>query len=240
MTDLPLAKPDTTSPASYYLKARTGIEPLLPATVTRVLELGCGGGATMGWLKSIRTIEHATAIELSPVAADAARATFDTVMLGDVTVRIGDLAGQRFDLILALDVLEHLVDPDTTIRSLRELLTPDGMLIFSVPNIAHYQASLRLACSGRWDYEDEGLLDRTHLRFFTRITACSLAERNGYRIDRLERLQVYPNIFHVLGLTDRKWRWYSQRMLRHVLRWPSHLFDYQFLIAARPAARSVP
>ena len=83
------------------------------------------------------------------------------------------------DLLLCLDVLEHLVDPWATMRRLSPLLAPGGLCIVSVPNIRNWKFIARLAWSGDFHYRDAGLLDRTHLRFFVRETAQELATVGG-------------------------------------------------------------
>src|SRR5437868_5419015 len=95
----------------YFRYVRREIEPLLPAEVHSALEIGCGAGGTMRWLRSIRPIEHAAGVELSEDAAATAQTVFDEVEVGDVGAAQFRFERERFDLILALDVLEHLVDP---------------------------------------------------------------------------------------------------------------------------------
>jgi SAM-dependent methyltransferase len=100
------------------------------------------------------------------------------------------LAGVRPDIIICADVLEHLRDPWTVLAWLRTLPAPGGRAVISVPNIAHWTAR-RALLRGRFDYTDFGLLDRTHLRFFTRATAAELARRAGFAV-RAERLAGAP------------------------------------------------
>lgn len=223
-------------PGSYFGKVRQEIAPLLPESVGTVLEIGCGSGGTMGWLRTVRPISYAAGVEMMPDAGERARANFDDVEISDVdAAKLAFKTGQ-FDLILALDVLEHLTDPVRTLARLREKLRPGGLIIASLPNVAHYQVSMPLLFRGRWDYSDEGLLDRTHLRFFTEKTALSLFRDCGFSIVAVDYNKQFPNVLGWVGLSDRKWRWYNHRLLRSVVRWPKHLFNFQFLIAARKTA----
>lgn len=147
---------------------------------SRVLELGCAGGHMTRHLvaKGCQVV----GVELDPLAAEHANQFADRVLVGDVEAL--DLAGTlehgSFDVILAGDVLEHLKDPQTFLQTLQPLLKPDGVLIGSVPNVAH--GSLRLGLlAGQWRYRRLGLLDRTHIRFFTRWSLREMLRRAGYQ-----------------------------------------------------------
>lgn len=148
---------------------------------SRVLELGCSGGHMSRRLK-----EHGctvVGVELDPEAAAHAQPYAERVIVGNIEEM--DLEGLGlFDAILAGDVIEHLRDPEAALRRVSSLLAPGGCLIGSVPNVAH--ASIRLALlAGQWRYRGLGLLDRTHLRFFTRWSLLETLRRAGYRTDTL-------------------------------------------------------
>ena len=93
---------------------------------------------------------------------------------------------ESFDCIVCADVLEHTVDPWAVVGRLKRLLRPGGCLVASLPNVAHHR-NLRRLLRGRWDYADEGVLARTHLRFFTLPTIEDLFARNGMRIESVAR-----------------------------------------------------
>ena len=172
-------------PASYFGNARVEIEPLLGPTAERVLEVGCGAGQTMHWLKQTGRAERGWGLELFESAALAAREHFEVVQVGDAEALIDSVfEGMQFDLILCLDVLEHMVDPWAFVRALRQLLAPGGRLVISVPNVRCLKVLLPLAFLGRWRYADDGILDRTHLRFFTREGALSMLSSTQWRVER--------------------------------------------------------
>lgn len=159
----------------YFAHARKEILPLLPRHCGRVLELGCGSGATLGWLRQINRASYTAGIEIAESAAVAARALADEVHCADFERSQMPQVTQRFDVVLCLDVLEHMVDPWAVVdRLVTDYLAEGGLLIASLPNVRHYSVVLPLLFRGRWDYADAGLLDRTHLRFFTRDSAMSL------------------------------------------------------------------
>lgn len=171
--------------SSYFSNARVQIEPLLRKRTARVLEIGCGTGATTRWLRATGRIDSAWGMELMPAAANEARAHFQDVVVGDAEVLISSAySGMMFDLMLCLDVLEHMVDPWQFLKTATTLLAPGGQLIISVPNIRCARVLLPLLLRGQWNYAEDGILDRTHLRFFTRDTAIALATSSGLNADR--------------------------------------------------------
>jgi 2-polyprenyl-3-methyl-5-hydroxy-6-metoxy-1,4-benzoquinol methylase len=168
----------------YFATARSEIEPYLPARVERMLDLGCGAGATTAFVKAKRPVAWAGGVEIMPDEARAAEAVCDRVWCGSIeTLRLEDaIAPASLDLLLCLDVLEHLADPWSVVRKLSPLLRPGGRLIVSIPNIRHAKFIWRLLTRGDFRYTDAGLLDRTHLRFFVRDTAIALATSGGLRL----------------------------------------------------------
>lgn len=157
---------------NYYHHARREIQPLLPKTLTRILEVGAGAGATLGWLKTVYPTAETTAVELNTGLSNELKQNADVVIFGDIDESLAQL--KSYDLILLLDVLEHLPDPTNTLQKLSKLLMPGGHVIVSVPNIAHLSVAIPLLMQRRFAYQDAGILDRTHLRFFVENTAVKL------------------------------------------------------------------
>jgi SAM-dependent methyltransferase len=208
--------------SDYFSRARTEIEPLLPPNAARILEIGCGAGGTMRWLRGRRTIQYAVGIEIEPRQAELAADAFDLVLTGNAEAL--DVPPGGFDLIIILDVLEHLVDPWAMVRRLHSALNMGGVIIASIPNVGHYSVAIPLL-KGRWEYGDFGLLDRTHLRFFTKRTAFDLMTRPGLAVEKSDRVW-HPISW--LGWAPRQVRWYANKLLALVI--PDHLMTYQFLI----------
>ena len=175
-------------PAVYFDHARREIEPLLPPHAAQVLEVGCGSGATLQWLKQSGRCGHTTGIEVQPQAAALAQGRVDSLHVGDAEQLVRQtFAPVSFDLVLCLDVLEHLVDPWGLVLQAQRLLKPGGLLVASIPNVRHARVVLPLLLHGRWQYEDAGQLDRTHLRFFTRETALQLMQVPGLQLHQWQR-----------------------------------------------------
>lgn len=145
----------------------------------RILEVGCGSGALTARIQAMGCT--VVGVEERREAAERARPFCERVVTGDVEAMPLDLAPESFDAILFLNVLEHLVEPEATIRRLLPLLKPEGRVLVALPNVAHWSVRLRLLF-GRFEYEDSGILDRTHLHFYTLRTARALLEEAGLRI----------------------------------------------------------
>lgn len=155
----------------------------------RVLELGCATGYMSEVLRARGC--YVVGVERDPLMAEVAEQRCDRLIVGDLDLLdlAEELAGERFDVIVAADVLEHLRDPLQVLRSLRPLLAEGGYLVASIPNVAH--GSVRLALlEGRFPYQERGLLDRTHLRFFTRESFGQLLEDAGFLISDMVRHEL--------------------------------------------------
>ena len=165
----------------YFATARTEVLPWLPERVARMLDVGCGAGATTAAVRAARDVTWAGAIEYVEDVAEQARSICDKVWSGDAALAPleTDIAPASLDLVLCLDVLEHMADPWSMVRRLSALIGEGGRLIVSVPNIRHWKFIWRLLATGDFRYRDAGLLDRTHLRFFVRETAIELATCGG-------------------------------------------------------------
>lgn len=163
--------------STYYAHARTEILPHLPARLHRGLELGCGEGVTLAALKEAHPLQWIGGVELAGEAAKKAQKICTEVWVGDAESLPfhQDIPPASLDLILCMDVLEHLVDPWAMVKKLSPLLTEKGRMIISIPNVRNLKFIRNLLFKGDFIYRDAGLLDRTHLRFFTRTTAIELA-----------------------------------------------------------------
>ena len=167
--------------SGYFGRARTEILPYLPDPCRRLLDLGCGEGATLEAVRGVRELDWAGGAELDEAAAAVAHGRFDRVWIGDVAGAPleREVAPGSLDLVLCLDILEHLPDPWALVRRVSPLLRPGGRLVVSVPNVRHWKFLWRLAVLGDFRYRAAGLLDATHLRFFTAETARELAGCGG-------------------------------------------------------------
>lgn len=193
----------------------------------RILDVGTAQGMLGRGLCGVNC--HLTGIEIDPELAKLARPFYNDVIVGDISHLM--LHGQ-FDFIVFADVLEHLADPLTVLMQTRQLLSPDGQVIISLPNVANLYVRLKLLF-GRFDYEKRGICDTTHLRFYTRSTAMDLLDRAGYQISRCWVTPIpfalrFPALYNNAGgRTLSLLTWMMTKI------WPT-LLAYQFIFIANP------
>lgn len=205
-------------PAAYYSCDRSEMLAFVTGRPGTILELGCGEGVFGAELKQ-RFSSTVIGIEASESAAVKARNLIDRVVVADIDTFDFARLECRFDLIIANDVLEHLGDPWGVVARLRPLLSDGGRFIASIPNIRCYKALFKLVFKGEWQYCDAGILDRSHLRFFTKSSIRKLFEDNGYRVETIEPLRP-PKIGHI-------WKWLQYQIYPDLL-------TVQYGIAATP------
>ena len=151
----------------YFSGARHDMLALLSAgAASHILEIGCGDGATGAVALSSGKASHYCGVELVGDVAERARQRLSQITVGDIENL--DLApfAKQFDALIMSEVIEHLVDPWVALGRLKSCLKPGGEIIASSPNIAH-RAVIGALISGRFDYQNEGVMDLTHLRWFT-------------------------------------------------------------------------
>lgn len=199
----------------------------------RVLELGSAVGSMTRLMKEINGCT-VVAMELDPEMAQKAEPYCERMVFGNVESMDLDAAfgEDRFDVIVAADILEHLYDPWACLRKTRKFLKPEGYLVVSVPNVAH-NALLAQLLSGRFPYQEKGLLDRTHLRFFTRLNLEDMLLSSGYLPARWERNIVAETAteFNV------DWEKMPDRLRESLADNPDGQ-TYQFIVKAYPSTES--
>lgn len=167
--------------AGYFSDTKPVLLELVDPAGMRVLDAGCGGGGN-GILMKRAGAAEVIGIELHPAAAAQARAVLDRVVEGDLAdLDLEALGPATFDLVLTIDVLEHLVAPQDVLSRLVGLLRPGGLLVASIPNVAHVWVFANLLTQ-RWPQKDRGIFDRTHLRFFARRDMVALLQGAGVEV----------------------------------------------------------
>jgi SAM-dependent methyltransferase len=167
-------------PTSYYDRVNPDLLAAIPASAHVLLEVGCGTGALGHAFMAGQPQARYYGIEMNEEAAAQARHRLAAVACCDIEVDWNphDLAAGSLDVLIFGDVLEHLRDPWTTLSRLAGLLREGGVAAACIPNIGHWSIVAGLL-AGRFDYAQEGLLDRTHLRFFTLASMVGLLQRAG-------------------------------------------------------------
>jgi glycosyltransferase involved in cell wall biosynthesis len=208
----------------YYLQRLAGRK-------QDVLEIGCGEGFMAEKIAANENCMTGIDVLDQPAKAEV----FERYIQADLTYGLGDaverLSGKRFDKILLMDVLEHLVNSEKVLREARGLLKSSGQLLVSVPNVANITVRLLLAF-GAFNYTERGILDKAHLRFFTRKTARRMLEANGYEVVD-EKVTVMP-IELILGLSPKNpLMRFAVGMLALFTNIMPSLLGYQIVLVAR-------
>ena len=162
----------------YYEEDRTEFLDWVGGEYRRVLDVGCGSGSNAAWYRA-RGARHIVGVEVHTPSAQRAALAMDEVHNLTIETALPRLTGP-FDLIVCADVLEHLVDPWTVVRQLSGLASPESILAISVPNIRFLPAVVRIAVGRGFAYEERGIFDSTHLRFFTPDDVTRLAQSGGW------------------------------------------------------------
>jgi 2-polyprenyl-3-methyl-5-hydroxy-6-metoxy-1,4-benzoquinol methylase len=173
------------SPNHYYLHKRPEMLKYLDPQAQKILDIGCSSGGFINELKALRTCE-VWGIELNSQAAQSAAKVADRVLQGDVFAKINELPNDFFHTIFCNDILEHLSQPFDLLEGLKQKLKSHGQIIISIPNVRYVKNLFNLLIKKDWQYTNEGVLDRTHLRFFTKKSMTrSLLERK-WSIEKVE------------------------------------------------------
>lgn len=211
-----------TKAPDYYGRPRREMIPHVPHEASVVLDVGCGAGAfarnlKQDWAARDRRLE-VWGIEMDSAAAERATDVLDRVLVGDAHSVLAELPTAAFDVVVLNDILEHVVAPEELLRELRPLLRPAGSVVASIPNVRHFPNVVNLVVHGRWEYTDEGILDRTHLRFFTRSSMRALFRDCGFQVDAMTGINPTGSLkFKLVNLLTCG-RWADMRYLQFAVR----------------------
>lgn len=170
--------------AYYYSYERRELTEFIDAPAGQsmnVLEIGCGLGATLGHIQNFYPNASVYGIELDPHVVNMAQKYIPTIIQGDIESMQLDYPDRSFDYIIFADVIEHLHTPEAVLKRVERYLKPDGFILVSIPNVMNYTVILDLL-KGWFTYADSGILDRTHLRFFTLKESVGMFKRCGYKV----------------------------------------------------------
>lgn len=168
-------------PDGYYDNIRYEMLKYLPEDAKKIIDIGCGNGAFAEVLKKENNAE-VWGIEYMDREAQVAKSKIDKVFSGPCENYIDELPDGYFDVIYFNDVLEHLVDPYEVLDKIKYKLAPNGIVISSIPNVRYHNTFMRLLLKKDWLYEDYGVMDRTHLRFFTDKSIKRMYKEQGYTV----------------------------------------------------------
>ncbi|WP_054709604.1 class I SAM-dependent methyltransferase [Bacillus sp. JCM 19041] len=216
-------------PATYYQGINHQLFSIIEPSVKQVLDVGCSEGLLGAAIKDAYSAT-VHGFEQFPTAVAAARKKLDSVTVGDIETDPLPFEQEAFDAIIFADVLEHMVDPWAVLEKVKPYLTSQGSVYASIPNVGHISIIEELL-NGTWNYVDAGLLDKTHLRFFTKNGIKQLFTASGYSIElvvnnqsahphQLELIHQLMNISTQLGINTTD---LNERTLA-----------YQYMLKAKP------
>lgn len=172
-------------PDDYFIQTRPEMLDYIPKSAERILEAGCASGLFGAQLKKRSNVE-VWGIEYDSESAERAREKLDIVLAGDILQLSDHLPDAFFDCVVFNDVLEHLIDPFAVLLKLKGKLARNGVVVCSIPNIRFFYALKDFIVHKQWKYEDAGIMDKTHLRFFTKKSIIDMFDHLGYRIVLLQ------------------------------------------------------
>ena len=188
----------------YFAHTRQDIVSLVPRNPDqKVLEVGAGACNTILCLKQAGLAKEVMGVELVPLAgSNQDHELIDHFQVADIRSEKIRAQKKSFDVIICADILEHLDDPWSTLKMLTEYLKDDGVMILSLPNIREWKNLYKIVFKGDFAYQEEGIMDRTHLRFFCRKNIIQLVQSSGLQVDL-----ITPNFLLEVVPAGKKRRW---------------------------------
>lgn len=193
---------DYTSKAGNYFSGarRVFIDDLPHNPSANLLEIGCGAGNTAAYALAKGKCGWCCGVELCPGPASEAAKKMHQVIVGNIEEAELNFSPATFDVLLMSEVLEHLSKPSAVLRKIRKFLKPGAVVMAGSPNVCHYSV-LAMLLKGRWDYRSEGIMDATHLRWFSPSTYREMFESCGFVVDSVKparKLGAKARLFNAL------------------------------------------
>ncbi len=170
---------ELTKNTNYFSGYRKEMLEFIPENCKKVIEIGCGEGKFANLVKQSKNCE-AWGIDTHEKSVEAASKILDRALLGDFEQNEKHLPVGAFDVVILNDVLEHMVSPFDFLDQIKKYMIPNGVLVISIPNVRFFRTYFKLVFKGDWEYESHGVLDITHLRFFTGKSMKNTLERHKY------------------------------------------------------------
>ena len=171
----------------YFDGSRNELKEFIPSNVKTVLEIGCGRG---GFRASFDNKVDYWGVEPNTEVHRIAESQLYKVLNATHVEVEQDIPNNYFDLIVCNDVIEHMVDHDKFLETIKSKVKDDGYLLISIPNVRYIYNLYNLIFKKDWEYEDQGILDKTHLRFFTKKSLIDTLIKHGYKIEKFEDINT--------------------------------------------------
>ena len=180
------------SDMSYYRGQRLEMLPYIPEQAQYFVELGCGAGGFGALLRQAKPGCTVTGVEIYPQAAMEARSRLDHVIELPVEIALDIMEASSIDCVICNDVLEHLADPWAVCLQIKRILRQNGTIVASIPNVRHFPVFKKYFRGADWEYEKWGVMDRTHLRFFTKRSIERLFSETSFYTKQIEGIFAQP------------------------------------------------
>ncbi len=213
--------------SDYFQEERHEMMQYIPKETRIILDIGCGSGTFGQILKRSRDLE-VWGVELNQDSALDASKKLDKVINSAFSAEL-NLPKKKFDCIVFNDVLEHLTDPWAALIYSKELLTDGGVIVSSIPNCRYFNNMWDLLVHKNWEYTDWGILDKTHLRFFTKRSILSIFDSLNYDVESIAGINPL-NVLHPQHV--KKFRIINRLLFNNI----EDMNYLQFAIVARPRA----
>jgi 2-polyprenyl-3-methyl-5-hydroxy-6-metoxy-1,4-benzoquinol methylase len=214
--------------AGYSSQKRPEIVEFIPTKRARILEIGCAEGEFSAGLDGV---EETWGIEPSP-AAEVARGRLHRVFESTFEAAEPELPLRYFDVVVCNDVIEHMPDHDSFFSRIGKYIAPGGVIVGSIPNVRFYNNMFEMVLEKDWHYTPSGILDRTHLRFFTEKSLKACLRRNGFTLNKFDGLT--ENIQRGNSMRARVYYWMSRTLIVLTLGYFSDIQYLQFGFRASP------
>jgi len=193
-------------PSGYFSNPRPEMIKFIPRNAQKILEVGCGEGI-FGFEMKKKLKAEVWGAEINESAGKAAGKKLDKIIIGDISTEVvSQLPDNYFDCVVFNDILEHLADPYSVLIKIKPKLSPKGVVVCSLPNIRFFYTFKALVLGKEWKYEDVGILDKTHLRFFTIKSIPEMFDSLGYEIEKIEGINPIEEIEGINSLKSWKYR----------------------------------
>jgi 2-polyprenyl-3-methyl-5-hydroxy-6-metoxy-1,4-benzoquinol methylase len=171
-----------------YIGQRNDMLNLIPRSAKKILDVGCSVGTLGKQIKQKYNVE-VVGLEVNKEMALTAKNNLDKVIIADAEALNFNhyFPAGYFECIIFADILEHLKDPWSVLTNISDMLSEEGVVIASIPNIRHYTTIIELVVKGYWPYRERGIHDKTHLRFFTLKNIKEMFGSSGLKINKIER-----------------------------------------------------
>lgn len=188
-------------PDDYYSQTRSEMLKYIPNEASFILDVGCGTGNFGQLIKEKKQSIEIWGIELDAESATDAYQKLDRVLTGDVCILADTLPDEYFDCIVFNDILEHLVDPYSLLTKIKSKLKSDGAVVCSLPNVRYLPNLRDLILKKQWNYVDAGILDKTHLRFFTKNSIIDMFDNLDFELQTIEGINPIKSIkFDIINI----------------------------------------